>query len=145
MMESVREGAGGSALKGTGPVRSNLRYLAWRLAEPPAFLPPLVVLSFKVALGSGLAWALGQAFGFPRPWDAVLAVLILMQGHAYGSLLNALQFLVGVFAGLLLGLLALQYLGLSATVLAAIMFVTLLMGGWLKITRLGFNNQIAIS
>jgi uncharacterized membrane protein YgaE (UPF0421/DUF939 family) len=126
-------------------MRSRLRYLAWRLAEPPGFLPPLVVLSFKVALGSGIAWALGQTLGFEKPWDAVLAVLILMQGHAYGSLLNALQFLVGVFAGLVLGLVALHLLGLSAPVLAALMFVTLLMGGWLKISRLGFNNQIAIS
>ena len=145
MMDVVSGGTGAAERRGTGALMSRLRYLAWRLAEPPSFLPPLVVLSFKVALGSGLAWALGQAFGFPRPWDAVLAVLILMQGHAYGSLLNALQFLIGVFAGLLLGILALTYLGLSAPVLAAIMFVTLLMGGWLKITRLGFNNQIAIS
>ncbi len=145
MMDLVRGAAGAAERRGTGAIKTRLRYLAWRLAEPPGFLPPLVVLSFKVALGSGLAWALGQAFGFKTPWDAVLAVIILMQGHAYGSLLNALQFLLGVFAGLILGLLALHYLGLSAPVLAAIMFVTLLMGGWLKITRLGFNNQIAIS
>jgi uncharacterized membrane protein YgaE (UPF0421/DUF939 family) len=125
-------------------VRSRLRYLAWRLAEPPSFIPPLVILAFKVALGSGIAWALGQAIN-PKPFDAVLAVIILMQGHAYGSLLNALQFLLGVIAGLLLGLLAAAYLGLSAPVIAAIMFATLLMGGWLKVTRLGFNNQIAIS
>jgi uncharacterized membrane protein YgaE (UPF0421/DUF939 family) len=125
-------------------VRSRLRYLAWRLAEPPGFLPPLVVLAFKVALASGIAWALGQTIN-PKPFDAVLAVIILMQGHAYGSLLNALQFLLGVIAGLLLGLLAAAYLGLSAPVIAAIMFATLLMGAWLKVTRLGFNNQIAIS
>jgi uncharacterized membrane protein YgaE (UPF0421/DUF939 family) len=114
-------------------------------------MPPLVVFSFKVALASGIAWELGgllaPQIGLDgrRPFDAVLAVIILMQGHAYGSLLNALHFLAGVFAGLLLGILAATYLGLSGPVLAAIMFFTLLMGGWLKVSRLGFNNQIAIS
>lgn len=127
------------------PVRRQLRYAVWRLAEPPAFLPPLVVLSLKVALASGLAWALGQAFHFPRPFDAVLAVIILMQGHAYGSLLNALEFLLGVAAGLILGILADRLLGISAPVLAAVMFVCLLMGGWLKVSSQGFNNQIAVS
>lgn len=137
---AARHRGGRSAL-----VRSRLRYVAWRLAEPPGFLPPLVVLSLKVALGCGLAWALGQATGFPRPFDAVLAVIILMQGHAYGSLLNALQFLIGVIAGLLLGILADRLFGITAPVLAAVMFICLVMGGWLKISRQGFNNQIAVS
>src|SRR6202011_3886649 len=113
MMEFVGGGAGAGERPGAGAVKTRLRYLAWRLAEPPGFLPPLVVLSFKVALASGLAWAIGQAFGFPKPWDAVLAVIILMQGHAYGSLLNALQFLVLIFAGLEHGILALRSLRLS--------------------------------
>ncbi len=119
--------------------------LAWRLAEPPGFLPPLAVQSLKVALASGLAWWLGQLVGSQRPFAAVLAVIILMQGHAYGSLLNAVQFLLGVAAGLVLGLLADRFLGVSPVVLAGVIFICMLMGGWLKVSRQGFNNQIAVS
>ena len=49
---------------------ARLRRLAWRLAEPPSFLPPLAVQSLKVAMGCGLAWALGQFLGSPRPFNA---------------------------------------------------------------------------
>jgi len=124
---------------------ARLRRLAWRLAEPPSFLPPLAVQSLKVAMGCGLAWALGQFLGSPRPFNAVLAVIILMQGHSYGSLLNALEFLLGVAAGLILGILANRLLGVSAPMLALVIFLTMLMGGWLKVSRGGLNNQIAIS
>jgi uncharacterized membrane protein YgaE (UPF0421/DUF939 family) len=126
-------------------VRARFRHLAWRLAEPPSFLPPLAVWSLKAAAGCGLAWALGQALGSPRPFNAVLAVIILMQGNAYGSLLNALQFLLGVAAGLVLGIVANLVFGLSAPVLALVIFVTMLMGGFIKVSSQGFNNQIAIS
>src|SRR5438309_4373728 len=126
-------------------LRGRLRPLAWRLAQPPGFLPPLVVQCIKVALACGLAWWLGPVFHLPHPFNAVLAVIILMQGNAYGSILNALQFLLGVAAGLLLGIVANTLFGISSLVVAAIMFVCLLMGGWLKISSQGFNNQIAIS
>jgi uncharacterized membrane protein YgaE (UPF0421/DUF939 family) len=124
---------------------THIRHLAWRLAEPPPLLPPLAIQSLKVAIACGLAWWLGQALGSPRPFDAVLAAIILMQGHAYGSLLNALQFLLGVAAGLVLGIVADRVVGVSPPVLAALMFVCLLMGGWLKVSSQGFNNQIAVS
>lgn len=121
------------------------RPLAWRLARPPRFLPPLAVQCIKVALACGVAWWLGPIFGLHQPFNAVLAVIILMQGHAYGSLLNALQFLLGVAAGLMLGIAAHMLLGISPLVLAGIMFICLLMGGFLKVSSQGFNNQIAIS
>jgi uncharacterized membrane protein YgaE (UPF0421/DUF939 family) len=126
-------------------IRSHLGRLLWRLARPPGFLPPLVVRCLKIALACGGAWWLGPFLGLPRPFNAVLAVIILMQGHAYGSLLNALEFLLGVAVGLLLGIAAHTLLGISPPVLAAVMFVCLLMGGWLKVSREGINNQIAIS
>lgn len=126
-------------------VRGRARHLAWRLAEPPPWMPELVVQSFKVALGSSIAWGLGQALHSPRPFAAVLAVIILMQGHAYGSLLNALQFLLGMVAGLVLGLLANRFLNVSPLVLGVVIFISMLMGGWLKVSRQGFNNQIAVT
>jgi uncharacterized membrane protein YgaE (UPF0421/DUF939 family) len=103
------------------------------------------VQSLKVALGSGLAWGAGQALHSPRPFAAVLAVIILMQGHAYGSLLNALEFLLGVVAGLVLGMLANRLVGVSPLMLATVILVSMLMGGWLRVSRQGFNNQIAVS
>src|SRR5207247_10062883 len=112
-----------------GRVTARLRHLAWRIAEPPGFLPPLVVQSLKVAVGCGLAWEAAQLLGSPRPFNAVLAVIILMLGHSFGSLLNALEFLLGVAAGLILGIVANRLLGVSAPMLALVIFVTMLMGG----------------
>ena len=121
-----------------------VRPVIWRVAQPPEFLPPLAVQCIKVALGCGIAWFLGPYVGLPRPYNAVLAVIILMQGNAYGSLLSALQFLIGVGAGLLLGVVA-SHFEINALAMALIMFVCLLAGGLLKISSQGFNNQIAIS
>lgn len=131
----------------SGPrlLRSRFRTFAWRLVQPPGLLPPLVVQTLKVAVGCGIAWWLGPFFHLNHPFNAVLAVIILMQGHAYGSLRNALEFLLGVAAGLALGIGAHVLFGLSPLVIAAVMFVCLLMGGWLKVSSHGFNNQIAIS
>src|SRR5438094_6753106 len=126
-------------------LRSRLRAAAWRLAQPPRFLPPLAVQCVKVALACGVVWWLGPFVHLPQPFNAVLAVIILMQGHAYGSLLNALEFLAGVAAGLVLGVVVQLLFGLSPPALAGIMFVCLLMGGWLKIASQGVHNQIAIS
>jgi uncharacterized membrane protein YgaE (UPF0421/DUF939 family) len=126
-------------------LRHRLHGLAWRVAEPPGFLPPLAVYCLKVALACGLTWWSGSLLGMPRPFNAVLAVIILMQGHAYGSLLKALEFLLGVAAGLVIGVAAERFFGISAPVLAAVLFVCLLIGGWLKVSSQGFNNQIAVS
>ena len=117
----------------------------WRVAQPPAILPPLVVQCLKIAVGSGLAWWIGPFVGLPHPFNAVLAVIILMQGNAYGSLRNALEFLLGVAVGLFLGILAGHFIGLSPLALAAVLFVCLLLGGWIRVSRQGFNNQIAVS
>ncbi|MBO0701964.1 MAG: FUSC family protein, partial [Candidatus Dormibacteraeota bacterium] len=122
-----------------------VRPLWWRVAEPPEFLPPLAVQCIKVALGCGIVWFVGPYVDLPRPYNAVLAVIILMQGNAYGSLLNALQFLIGVAAGVLLGVVAIHYVQINAPAMALIMFVCLLAGGWLRISSQGFNNQIAVS
>jgi uncharacterized membrane protein YgaE (UPF0421/DUF939 family) len=119
--------------------------LGFRLGQPPGFLPPLVVQCLKIALACGVAWWLGPLFHLPQPFNAVLAVIILMQGNAYGSLLNAMQFLLGVAVGLLLGIGAHTLFGISPLVLGGIMFICLLLGGWLKVSSQGFNNQIAIS
>src|SRR2546427_6506320 len=80
-------------------LRSRLRAVAWRLAQPPRFLPPLAVQCIKVALACGVVWWLGPFVHMPQPFNAVLAVIILMQGHAYGSLPNPLEFLAGGAAG----------------------------------------------
>lgn len=123
--------------------RRRLHSAVWRLTEPPAFLPPFAVQAIKVAVASGLAWGIGQALHSPRPYAAVLAVIILMAGHAYSSLLNALHFVIGVVGGLLLGLIAIHVLGASTLFVAALVFVCMLIGGWLRVSR--HSNQIAVS
>jgi hypothetical protein len=87
------------------------------LGEPPRFLPETGVWMFKASVASGLAWWVGNLIGEPRPYFAVLAVIIAMQGHTYGSLLKAAQFLLGVFGGLVLGVLALRSPALPPPVL----------------------------
>ncbi|HYZ00881.1 MAG TPA: FUSC family protein, partial [Candidatus Binatia bacterium] len=123
--------------------RRRLRSAAWRLAEPPAPLPPVAVQAIKVAVASGLAWGIGQALHSPRPFAAVLAVIILMAGHAYSSLLNALHFVIGVVGGLLLGIIAVRLVGASTLFVAALVFICMLIGGWLRVSR--HSNQIAVS
>jgi uncharacterized membrane protein YgaE (UPF0421/DUF939 family) len=105
----------------------------------------MVLQCIKVALACGLAWWLGPFFHLSHPFNAVLAVIILMQGNAYGSLLNSMEFLLGVAAGLVLGIGAHLLLGISPLVMAGMMLVCLLLGGWIKVSSQGFNNQIAIS
>lgn len=123
--------------------RRRLRSAVWRLAEPPASLPPVAVQAIKVAVASGLAWGIGQALHSPRPFAAVLAVIILMAGHAYSSLLNALHFVIGVVGGLLLGFVAVRLVGASTLFVAALVFICMLIGGWLRVSR--HSNQIAVS
>ena len=123
---------------------TRMRSLSRWLVQPPD-LPPLMVQCVKVALACGLAWWLGPFLHLSHPFNAVLAVIILMQGNAYGSLVNSLQFLLGVAAGLILGIGAQTLFGMSPLVLAGIMLICLLLGGWIKVSSQGFNNQIAIS
>jgi len=114
------------------------------LVEPPPFLPDTGVWILKASIASGLAWWLGNLVGQPKPYFAVLAVIIAMQAHTYGSLLKAAQFLLGVFGGLVLGVLALRAPGLSVPIVAALIFVALVLGTRVKVGP-DTNVQIAIS
>ena len=114
------------------------------LVEPPPFLPYTAVWILRTSVASGLAWWLGNPVGQPKPYFAVLAVIIAMQAHTYGSLLKAAQFLLGVLGGLVLGVLALRTPGLSVPVVTGLIFVALLLGTRLKVGP-DTNIQIAIS
>lgn len=114
------------------------------LAEPPPFLSDQIVTILKTSLASALTWWLGNLLGQPRPYFAVLAVIVVMQGHTYGSLLKAGQFLLGVAGGLVLGVLALRSPVLSPPVIGALILISLLLGMRIKVGP-DLNNQIAIS
>lgn len=124
-------------------LRRRARHTAWQLAEPPPFLPPVAVQPLKIAIASGLAWGIGQALHSPQPFSAVLAVIILMQGHAYSSLLNAVHFVIGVAVGLIIGIVTYHVIGISPLLLAALVFVCMLIGDGLRFSR--HSNQIAVS
>ena len=100
--------------------------------------------ALRFALASGLAWEIGRWLGAARPVFAVLAVLVTMQGNAYGSVVKGSERLAGVFLGVALGMAALSFVQLNALVIAGLMLVAALTGA-----RLGFggrfNNQVGIS
>ncbi len=100
--------------------------------------------SLKLALASGLAWEVSRWLGAERPVFAVLAVVVTMQSSAYGSLTKGLERLVGVFAGVALGVAALHVTGLSTSSLTVLMLVTALSGGVLSFGG-GFNSQVSVS
>jgi uncharacterized membrane protein YgaE (UPF0421/DUF939 family) len=114
------------------------------IREPPPFLSPTAVLILKTSLAAGLAWEVGRALGQPKPYFAVLAVVIAMQGTPYGSVIRAGQLLLGVLVGLVLGVLALQVTGLSGPTVAALILVALLLGTRIKVGA-DTNTQLAIS
>jgi uncharacterized membrane protein YgaE (UPF0421/DUF939 family) len=117
----------------------------WRhVLEPPAFLSDTAVQILKASIASGLAWEVGVLLGQPKPYFAVLAVVITMAGNTYGSLLRGGQYLLGVLVGLGLGVVAQSLVGLSAPVVAVMILLALAIGTRVKVGR-DSNVQIAIS
>ncbi len=98
----------------------------------------------RAAAASGLAWWLGGRLGAPRPTFAVLGVIFSLQDNPGGSVRTAAQRILGVGAGVGIGLVALHGPGLSAPVAAALVLVALWAGTRVRVGPQA-NTQVAVS
>ncbi len=65
-------------------------------------------LALKMTLAASLSWWLGTLAGQPRPIFAALVGLVAMSGDPFGALTSTVARIVGVFAGVGIGLAVLQ-------------------------------------
>lgn len=113
------------------------RSARWRRAS--------LVPATKMLIAGTVAWWLCTLLGSPRPLFAVLVPLVAIGGDPLGAINISVARMVGVFAGVLLGLALLQ-LDLPSTLLVALLLGAALLGGLaLRVGGGQLNNQIAIS
>jgi uncharacterized membrane protein YgaE (UPF0421/DUF939 family) len=107
--------------------------------------PDALRLAAKMVAAGTLAWWMCTLLGASRPLFAVLVPLVAMDGDPFSAFSVSLGRIVGVFAGVFLGLGVLQ-LDLSSTLLVAVLLTaSLLVGLVLRVGESSVNNQIAIS
>jgi uncharacterized membrane protein YgaE (UPF0421/DUF939 family) len=111
------------------------------------FVPALVtrtqiLLAAKVAVSSGIAWALALVVDpNTRPYFAPLAVILIVQPTVYNSLSRAFQRVIGVVLGVAAALAVSHFLTLSGWSIALIVFAGLLLG-WS--VRLGPQGAVQV-
>ena len=103
-----------------------------------------VRLAVKMVVAGTLAWWLSRLLGAPRPLFAVLVPLVAMGSDPLGALNVSVARMLGVFAGVLLGLGLLQ-LHLPSTPLVALLLTTGLAVGFFLRVGTALNTQVAIS
>lgn len=80
-------------------------------------------LALKMTIGGTAAWWLASELGARRPIFAALVPLVAMTGHPFAAVSVSLARILGVFAGVGIGL-ALSDVGLSSTEKVAVALVT---------------------
>jgi uncharacterized membrane protein YgaE (UPF0421/DUF939 family) len=101
-------------------------------------------LAAQMAIAGTLAWGLCRLLGAPRPFFAVLVPLVAMGSDPLGAINVSLGRMLGVFAGVLLGLGLLQ-LHLASTAMVALLLTAGLAAGFFLRVGTALNTQIAIS
>lgn len=102
----------------------------------------------KIAIAAGLAWWLGNLAGQPRPVFAALAPILVIRSDATATMVGSLGRVVGVLAGVGLGLGALAITRPSALMVGIVVAVALVIDGVVKrVPRVGLDtrNQTAVS
>lgn len=118
--------------------------LGFRLPESADIRADLVRTA-RIVVAAGLAWEISVLLGFKQPIFAVLVPLVAIQDDPYGSLNVSVARVVGVLGGVVVGLLALRFLGTPAAVtIVALLAVALVVGMLIRIGG-SMNIQVAIS
>lgn len=107
--------------------------------------PGAVQLAAKMVLAGTLAWWLCRLLGAPRPLFAVLVPLVAMGGDPFGAVNVSIGRILGVFAGVLIGLGLLQVRLPSTVLVALLLALSLLAGLALRVGGGPLNSQIAIT
>ena len=102
----------------------------------------------KVALASGLAWAFGTLAGQPRPIFAAIVPILVIRVGASETLRGSVGRILGVLAGVGIGLLALQIASPAAVLVGVVVGIALVvdrLASRLPYFSLETRNQSAIS
>lgn len=111
-----------------------------RLAAARNELPRAV----RIAVAAGLAWWIARLLGADRPVFAALVPLVAIRDEPYAALSLSLGRMLGVVAGVLLGIGVVALVGVSTSAVVLLLVVGLAVG---LVVRTGpeLNTQIAIS
>jgi uncharacterized membrane protein YgaE (UPF0421/DUF939 family) len=102
----------------------------------------------KIAAASGVAWWIGNLAGQSRPVFAAIVPLLVIRNDTTATLHGSLGRVVGVLAGVGLGIGALELVNPSAIAVAVVMAIALAIDQGLRaLPRLGLDtrNQTAVS
>jgi uncharacterized membrane protein YgaE (UPF0421/DUF939 family) len=102
----------------------------------------------KIAIASGLAWWLGNLAGQPRPVFAAMAPILVIRSDPAATMLGSLGRVVGILAGVGLGLGALALARPSPLLVGGVVAVGVLVDSLAKgVPRVGLDtrNQTAVS
>jgi uncharacterized membrane protein YgaE (UPF0421/DUF939 family) len=102
----------------------------------------------KIALAAGLAWWLGNLLGQPQPVFASIVPVLVIRPGATATLRGSIGRIIGVLAGVGVGLAALAVASPSAVLVGVVVGVSLLIDRVLRaLPRLEIDtrNQTAIS
>jgi uncharacterized membrane protein YgaE (UPF0421/DUF939 family) len=98
----------------------------------------------RIAVAAGLAWWIARLLGADRPVFAALVPLIAIRDEPYAALSLSLGRMLGVVAGVILGIAVVALVGVSTAAIALLLAVGLAIGLLLR-TGPELNTQIAIS
>src|SRR3954453_18857242 len=137
----------GNSRAGVGPCRAShgqnlLGFPAMyaRLAAARKELPRAV----RIAVAAILAWWLAQLLGADRPVFAVIVPMVAIRDDTHAALSLSLGRMLGVLAGVVLGIGAVAVAGVSTSAVILLIVVGLAIGLFLS-TGPELNTQIAIS
>ena len=98
----------------------------------------------RIAVAATVAWWISRELGAERPVFAVIVPLVAIRDDAHAALALSLGRMLGVMAGVVLGIGVVALAGVSLTAVALLLVVGLALGLFLR-TGPELNTQIAIS
>ena len=98
----------------------------------------------RIAIAATVAWWISRELGAERPVFAVIVPLVAIRDDAHAALALSLGRMLGVMAGVVLGIGVVALAGVSVTAIVLLLVVGLALGLFLR-TGPELNTQIAIS
>ncbi len=100
--------------------------------------------ALRIAIAAGLAWWIARLLGADRPVFAVIVPMVAIRDDTYAALSLSLGRMLGVMAGVVLGIAVVAVAGVSTSGVVLLLVVGLAVGLFLR-TGPELNTQIAIS
>jgi uncharacterized membrane protein YgaE (UPF0421/DUF939 family) len=100
--------------------------------------------ALRIAIAAGLSWWIARLLGADRPVFAVIVPMVAIRDDTYAALSLSLGRMLGVMAGVVLGIAVVAMAGVSTSAVILLLVVGLALGLFLR-TGPELNTQIAIS